>query len=151
MGLKVENLKMNFKTIEEFKSFKEYGLEELSMLEELEISMVEDNTTSPFYGIYYGDRLAARMCLYVREDKLNLIPASEKYVEIWKLEVLPEFQKKGLGLLLVEFAKSFNLPIMTKPRVKSQPFWKKMSFVPVSENSSRLLWDPNAVDTQKIS
>jgi GNAT superfamily N-acetyltransferase len=151
MGLKVENLKINFKTIEEFKSFKEYGLEELSMIEELHISMVEDNTTSPFYGIYYGDRLTARMCLYVREDNLNLIPTSEKYLEIWKLEVLPEFQQKGLGLLLVEFAKAFRLPIMTKPRVKSQSFWKKMNFVPVSENSTRLVWDPNAVDTQKTS
>ncbi|OKL37222.1 N-acetyltransferase [Domibacillus mangrovi] len=151
MGLNVENLKMNFKTIEEFKSFKEYGLEELSMLEELHISMVEDNTTSPFYGIYYGDRLAARMCLYVREDKLNLIPTSEKYLEIWKLEVLPAFQHKGFGLMLVEFAKSFHLPIMTKPRVKSQSFWKKMNFVPVSETSTRLIWDPNAVDTQIIS
>lgn len=151
MGLSVENLKMNFKTIDEFKSFKEYGLEELSMLDELHISMVEDNTSSPFYGIYYGDRLAARMCLYVREDNLNLIPTSEKYLEIWKLEVLPAFQHKGFGRMLVEFAKSFQLPIMTKPRVKSQSFWKKMNFVPVSETSTRLIWDPNVADKKIIS
>ncbi|MCM3787665.1 GNAT family N-acetyltransferase [Domibacillus indicus] len=151
MGLAVENLKMNFKTMEEFKSFKEYGLEELSMIEELQTSMVEDNTDSPFYGIYYGDRLAARMCLYIRRDALNLVPGNDQYVEIWKLEVLPAFQKKGLGALLVQFAKSFELPIMTKPRVKSQSFWEKVDFKPVSENSTRLIWLPEKKNAQKTS
>ncbi|WP_203362216.1 N-acetyltransferase [Bacillus sp. REN10] len=152
MQLPVENLKVNFKTIEEFKSFKEYGLEELSMLEELQVTMVEDNANSPFYGIYYGNRLAARMCLYVKQDRTNLLSGrSDKYLEIWKLEVLPEFQHKGFGLRLVEFAKSFNLPILTRARVKSHSFWEKMNFTPLSENSSRLLWDPNSVTTQKIS
>ncbi|WP_309087014.1 GNAT family N-acetyltransferase [Domibacillus sp.] len=151
MGLAVENLKMNFKTMEEFKSFKEYGLEELSMIEELQTSMVEDNTDSPFYGIYYGDRLAARMCLYIRRDTSNLVPGNDQYVEIWKLEVLPAFQKKGLGALLVQFAKSFELPIMTKPRVKSQSFWEKVDFKPVSENSTRLIWLPEKKNAQKTS
>lgn len=151
MGLAVENLKMNFKTMEEFKSFKEYGIEELSMIEELQTSMVEDNTDSPFYGIYYGDRLAARMCLYIRRDTSNLVPGNDQYVEIWKLEVLPAFQKKGLGALLVQFAKSFELPIMTKPRVKSQSFWEKVDFKPVSENSTRLIWLPEKKNAQKTS
>lgn len=151
MGLAVENLKMNFKTMEEFKSFKEYGLEELSMIEELQISMVEDNTDSPFYGIYYGDRLAARMCLYIRKDILNFVPGSGEYVEIWKLEVLPAFQKKGLGRLLVEFAKSFDLPIMTKPRVKSQSFWERLQFKSASENNTRLIWLPEGQSSQKTS
>ncbi|MEM1503221.1 GNAT family N-acetyltransferase [Domibacillus sp. 8LH] len=151
MGLAVENLKMNFKTMEEFKSFKEYGLEELSMIEELQTSMVEDNTDSPFYGIYYGDRLAARMCLYIRRDTSNLVPGNDQYVEIRKLEVLPAFQKKGLGALLVQFAKSFELPIMTKPRVKSQSFWEKVDFKPVSENSTRLIWLPEKKNAQKTS
>lgn len=148
MGLAVENLKMNFKTMEEFK---EYGLEELSLIEELQISMVEDNTDSPFYGIYYGDRLAARMCLYTRKAMLNFVPGSGEYVEIWKLEVLPAFQKKGLGRLLVEFAKSFDLPIMTKPRVKSQSFWERLQFKPASENNTRLIWLPEGQSTQKTS
>ncbi|WP_050181538.1 GNAT family N-acetyltransferase [Domibacillus robiginosus] len=151
MGLAVDNLKLNFKTMEEFKSFKEYGLEELSMIEELQTSMVEDNTDSPFYGIRYGDRLAARMCLYMRKDTLNLVPGSGEYIEIWKLEVLPAFQKKGLGASLVEFAKSFGLPIMTKPRVKSQSFWEKVQFKPVSENNTRLLWLPEEKHAQKTS
>ena len=60
-------LKINFKTIEEFKKFKEYGAQELSMLEDLESNLVEDNSRSPFYGIYFGDKLVARMSLYRRE------------------------------------------------------------------------------------
>lgn len=151
MALSVENLKINFKTLEEFKSFKEYGLEELSMLEEFQINMVEDNASSPFYGIYYGDRLAARMCLYVKKDTDRLLPTdSGEYIEIWKLEVLPHYQHKGFGLKLVEFAKTFNLPILTKPRVKSHTFWEKMQFNPLSETSSRLLWTPPATH-KKIS
>ena len=54
MGSKVEKLKINFKTLEEFKKFKQYGIQELSMLEDLEANMVEDHSDSPFYGIYFG-------------------------------------------------------------------------------------------------
>ncbi|KAB7707961.1 GNAT family N-acetyltransferase [Bacillus aerolatus] len=152
MALTVENLKLNFKTMEEFKGFKEYGLEELSMLEELQIIMVEDNSSSPFYGIYYGDKLAARMCLYVKKDGARLLEnGSDQYLEIWKLEVLPQYQHKGFGLKLVEFAKSFSLPILTKPRVKSHTFWEKMDFSSLSESSSRLIWNPAATTSQKIS
>ncbi|KMY53527.1 hypothetical protein AC623_05615 [Bacillus sp. FJAT-27231] len=152
MAVTVENLKLNFKTMDEFKRFKEYGLEELSMLEEFQIYMVEDHATSPFYGIYYGDKLAARMCLYVKKDGAALLEnGPDQYLEIWKLEVLPQYQHKGLGLKLVEFAKSFNLPILTKPKVKSHSFWEKMGFSPLSESSSRLIWNPSAATTQKIS
>ncbi|MFK2824900.1 GNAT family N-acetyltransferase [Bacillus sp. B190/17] len=152
MAITVENLKMNFKTMDEFKSFKEYGLEELSMLEEFQIYMIEDNASSPFYGIYYGDKLAARMCLYVKKNGADLLEdGSEKYLEIWKLEVLPQYQHKGLGLKLVDFAKSFNLPILTRPKVKSHTFWEKAGFTSLSESSSRLIWDPSAATGQKIS
>ena len=33
--VKVERLKINYKTLEEFQKFREYGLEELSMLDDL--------------------------------------------------------------------------------------------------------------------
>ena len=36
MSVEVERLLINFKTLEEFKGFKEYGIQELSMLEDLE-------------------------------------------------------------------------------------------------------------------
>ncbi|HZG71605.1 MAG TPA: N-acetyltransferase [Chondromyces sp.] len=151
MAVKVENLKMNFKTMEEFKQFREYGLQELSLLEELQYTMVEDHTSSPFYGIYFGNKLVARMCLYVRKDSFHLLSENEEeYLEIWKLEVLPNHQHKGYGRMLVDFAKGFKLPIMTKPKVKSHDFWRKMGFEIVSEDSTRLVWDPSK-SIEKIS
>ena len=49
--------RLNYKTLEEFKQFKEYGIQELSMLEDLESNMIENDSNSPFYGIYFGDKL----------------------------------------------------------------------------------------------
>src|SRR5699024_7887406 len=63
-NIKVRKLLINYKTLEAFKRFKAYGNQELSMLEDLESNMVENDSKSPFYGIYYGDNLVARMSLY---------------------------------------------------------------------------------------
>ncbi|WP_042356352.1 N-acetyltransferase [Bacillus rubiinfantis] len=155
MEIKVERLKINFKTLEEFKKFKEYGLQELSMLEDLEANMVDNDSDSPFYGIYYGDKLVARMSLYqidARFDRYFYPP--HDYLELWKLEVLPDYQGKGFGSQLVEFAKSFGLPIKTNPRVKSREFWDKMGFASVDYDMERdlgenpLVWYPEGVKAQ---
>ena len=69
MELKVERLLVNYKTLEEFKKFKEYGLQELSMLGDLEDNIIENDSKSPFYGIYFGGKLVARMSLYERAAK----------------------------------------------------------------------------------
>ena len=69
MEYKVERLLVNFKTMEEFKKFKEYGIQELSMLEDLEANIIENNSQSPFYGVYFGDSLVARMSLYQKRSK----------------------------------------------------------------------------------
>ena len=53
MSVNVERLLVNYRTLEEFKKFKEYGLQELSMLEDLQANLIEDDSESPFYGIYY--------------------------------------------------------------------------------------------------
>jgi GNAT superfamily N-acetyltransferase len=152
MDYKVERLKVNYKTLEEFREFKEYGIQELSMLEDLEANMIENDSDSPFYGIYFGDKLVARMSLYQVDSKLNrYFDPPTDYLELWKLEVLPDYQRKGYGKALVEFAKSFGLPIKTNPRVKSHDFWKKMGFVPVTYDVERdlgenpLLWFPDGV------
>ena len=149
MGVKVEKLKVNYKTLEEFKKFKEYGLQELSMLEELEANIIENDSDSPFYGIYYGDKLIARMSLYQVEAKFNLYFTPPKdYLELWKLEVITDYQGKGFGKALVDFAKEFNLPIKTSPRVNSHGFWEKMNFTPVHYETGRdlgqnpLIWKP---------
>lgn len=155
MGTVVQKLKVNFKTLEEFKKFKEYGIQELSMLEELEANIVEDDSHSPFYGIYFGDKLVARMSLYQVDAKFDrYFYPPQNYLELWKLEVLPNYQGKGFGKQLVEFAKSFGLPIKTNPRVQSAEFWRKMEFSNVEYDMERdrgenpLVWYPEGVSAQ---
>lgn len=151
----VTRLKVNFKTLEEFKQFKEYGIQELSMIEDLQSNIIEDHSDSPFYGIYFGDKLIARMSLYQIDEKFDrYFYPPQNYLELWKLEVLPEYQGKGYGKELVEFAKSFGLPIKTNPRVKSSGFWEKMRFISVEYDMERdrgenpLVWYPEGVKGQ---
>ncbi|MBD1379916.1 N-acetyltransferase [Metabacillus arenae] len=153
--LKVEKLLINYKTLEEFKKFKEYGLQELSMHEDLQENIIENDSESPFYGIYFGDKLVARMSLYRVDKKQDrYFDPQQDYLELWKLEVLPNYQRKGYGQALVEFAKSFALPIKTNPRIKSADFWSKMGFENVKYDVERdkgenpLVWYPNGVTEQ---
>jgi GNAT superfamily N-acetyltransferase len=155
LTVKVEKLKVNFKTLEEFKRFKEYGIQELSMLEDLEHQMVEHESDSPFYGIYFGDKLVARMSLYQVDAKFDrYFYPPQSYFELWKLEVLPQYQKKGFGKILVDFAKEFELPIKVNPKVQSAPFWEKMDFKTVEYEMDRdlgenpLVWYPKGVEAQ---
>lgn len=152
---KVEKLKVNYKTLEEFKKFREYGLQELSMFEDLEANIIEDDSVSPFYGIYFGDKLVARMSLYQVEKKFDrYFDPAQDYLELWKLEVIADYQNKGYGKALVEYAKSYGLPIKTNPRVKSKDFWDKMGFSSVAYEMERdrgenpLVWYPDGVKEQ---
>ncbi|TFE03588.1 MULTISPECIES: N-acetyltransferase [Jeotgalibacillus] len=155
MSFKVENLKINYKTLEEFNKFREVGIQELSMKEELETNMIENDSESPFYGIYLGNKLIARMSLYRRDARFDMyFEPPQDYLELWKLEVLPDYQKKGYGAIMVEFAKSFGLPIKTNPRVQSHEFWMKMGFEKVTYDMERdrgenpLVWYPAGVTEQ---
>ncbi len=38
------------------------------MLEELQANIIENDSESPFYGIYYGGSLIARMSLYMKRN-----------------------------------------------------------------------------------
>lgn len=152
MTVVVERLKVNYKTLEEFKKFKEYGLQELSMLEDLEANIIENDSDSPFFGIYFGNKLVARMSMYQLPAKDNRYfePAVD-YLEIWKLEVLPDYQGRGYGTALVNFAKQKGMPLKTNPRVNSREFWLKMGFKPVNYELDRdlgenpLFWLPEGV------
>ncbi|MGY3714024.1 N-acetyltransferase [Sutcliffiella cohnii] len=151
----VQKLSINYKTLEEFKQFREYGLQELSMLEDLQANIIENDSESPFYGIYYGEKLVARMSLYRKDKRFDqYFEPKQDYLELWKLEVIQKYQNKGFGRELVEFAKSFGLPIKTNPRVKSDAFWTKMGFTPVHYNMERdlgenpLVWYPEGVSAQ---
>lgn len=152
MAVVIEKLKVNYKTLEEFKKFKEYGLQELSMSEDLEANIIENDSESPFFGIYFGDKLISRMSMYQVSGKFNryFMPAVD-YLEIWKLEVLPDYQGKGYGTALVEYAKQKGIPIKTNPRVNSRDFWIKMDFKSVSYELDRdlgenpLIWFPKGI------
>lgn len=156
MTVSITKLKINYKTLEEFKKFKEYGAQELSMLEDLEANIVEDDSDSPFYGIYFGNKLVARMSLYRQKAKFDqYFNPPQDYLELWKLEVLPGYQKKQYGKHLVDYAKSYGIPIKTNPRMNSKEFFKKMGFVSVSYEMDRdkgedpLVWYPPGVSEQK--
>jgi GNAT superfamily N-acetyltransferase len=154
--VKVEQLKINYKTLEEFQKFNEYGLPELSMLEDLETNMVENNSQSPFYGIYRDGQLAARLSLYLISAKYDryFLP-SQDYYEIWKLEVLPQYRGQGLGRALVSYAKNLSLPIKTNARNRSDSFWRRMGFQPVRYNPERdrgespFVWLPPGVSLKE--
>ncbi|HLS35859.1 MAG TPA: N-acetyltransferase [Bacillota bacterium] len=154
--IKVERLLINYKTLEEFKRFKEYGHQELSMLEDLQNNIVENDSESPFYGIYYGKNLVARMSLYKIKKKYDeYFDPPHDYLELWKLEVLPDYRNRNYGTALVDYAKSFNLPIKTNPRVNSHGFWEKMGFVKADYKVSRdlgenpLIWMPEGIKEKK--
>ncbi|MFD1018069.1 N-acetyltransferase [Thalassobacillus hwangdonensis] len=155
--LKVERLLVNYKTLEEFKRFKEYGNQELSMLDDLENNIVENDSESPFFGIFFGNALVARMSLYKVDKKYDqYFNPPQNYVELWKLEVLPDYQGQGLGKALVDFAKSYDLPIKTNPRIKSHGFWEKMGFQKAHYEVERdlgenpLIWMPSGVTEKEI-
>lgn len=148
----VVQLKVNYKTLEEFQKFSEYGLPELSMLEDLQANLIENDSNSPFYGIYDGENLVARMSLYHVSAKYDrYFSPAQDFLELWKLEVLPPYRGKGMGSELVSFAKSFGLPIKTNARHRSDRFWEKMGFVPVRYNPERdrgespYVWLPEGV------
>ncbi|WP_077325988.1 N-acetyltransferase [Virgibacillus siamensis] len=155
--VKVEKLLINYKTLEKFKRFKEYGNQELSMLEDLQSNIIENDSRSPFYGIYVGNNLVARMSLYQISAKYDqYFEPPQDYLELWKLEILPDYRGRGFGTALVDFAKSFKLPIKTNPRINSHGFWEKMNFQKAKYEMERdlgenpLIWMPEGVEEKEV-
>lgn len=151
----VTRLLVNYKTLEEFKNFREFGAAELSMKGDLEANIIENDSESPFYGIYYGKKLVARMSLYRIDGKFDrYFEPAQDYLELWKLEVLEPYRNKGYGKALVNFAKSFNLPVKTNARQGSSEFWNHLGFEPVTylptrdRGESPYVWYPDGVHEQ---
>ncbi|MYL63681.1 N-acetyltransferase [Bacillus hwajinpoensis] len=156
VDLTVRPLVINYKTLEEFKKFKEFGIQELSMMEDLQDNIIENDSESPFYGIYYGDKLVARMSLYRIDGKYDrYFDPPQDYLELWKLEVLPQYHNRDYGSTLVNFAKTFNLPVKTNARQGSGEFWEKMGFDAVTYQPERdrgenpYVWYPEGVSEQE--
>ncbi|KAA1042703.1 N-acetyltransferase [Macrococcus equipercicus] len=134
----VTKLEINYKTADDFKKFREVGNQELWMVNELEGNMMDADIESPFYGIYVGENLAARMCLFKKDDVNNdYFSDATDYLVLWKLEVLEKYQHKGYGRQLLDYAKTFGLPIKTAPRLQAAPFFIKQGFVPLEYNLER--------------
>jgi len=151
-NVKVERLLINYKTLEDFKQFQAYGNQEISMFEDLQNEIVENDSESPFYGIYFGNTLVARMSLYKRSKKYDhYFNPPQDYLVLWKLEVLPDYRNRGYGKKMVDFAKQYQLPIKTNPFNESNEFWEKMGFEAASYNLERdfgenpHIWMPDGV------
>ncbi|MCM2674835.1 N-acetyltransferase [Alkalicoccobacillus plakortidis] len=152
----VERLLVNYKTLDEFKNFREFGAAELSMKDDLSANIIENDSESPFYGIYFGKKLVARMSLYRIDQRFDqYFDPPQDYFELWKLEVLEPYRNKGYGQALVEFAKSFGLPVKTNARQASSEFWDKSGFDSLTYDPERdrgespFVWFPEGVIEQE--
>ncbi|EJY94578.1 N-acetyltransferase [Staphylococcus arlettae] len=143
----VKRLDINYKTDELFEDFRNFGNKDLYLVDELRGEMIDASSDSPFYGVYVGDRLGARMALYRKgEVEEEHFPNFDDYLVIWKLEVLKDFQNRGYGTNLLDFAKSQDLPIKVIARNQSKQFFLKHGFKDLeqqnNENHDILTWEP---------
>lgn len=143
----VKRLDINYKTDELFEDFRNFGNKDLYMVDELRGEMIDASSESPFYGIYVGDRLGARMALYRKgEVEVEHFPEYDDYLIIWKLEVLKDFQDRGYGTELLDFAKSHRLPIKVIARNQSKDFFVKQGFKDLQQKNNEdydvLVWEP---------
>ena len=143
----VKRLDINYKTDELFEDFRNFGNKDLYLVDELRGEMIDASSESPFYGIYVGDRLGARMALYRKgEVEEEHFPNFDDYLVIWKLEVLKNFQNRGYGTDLLDFAKTQGLPIKVIARNQSKQFFLKHGFNDLeqqnNENYDILTWEP---------
>lgn len=143
----VKRLDINYKTDELFEDFRNFGNKDLYLVDELRGEMIDASSDSPFYGIYVGDRLGARMALYRKgEVEETHFPGFDDYNVIWKLEVLRDFQDRGYGTSLLDFAKDQGLPIKVIARNQSKDFFIKQGFTDLEETNRDghdvLVWTP---------
>ncbi|MEQ7790779.1 N-acetyltransferase [Staphylococcus nepalensis] len=143
----VKRLGINYKTDELFEDFRNFGNEDLYLVDELRGEMIDASSDSPFYGIYIGDRLGARMALY-RKGEVEEVYFSDfdDYNVLWKLEVLRDFQGRGYGKALLDFAKEQGQPIKVIARNQSKDFFIKQGFKDIElqnkDGHDVLIWTP---------
>lgn len=143
----VKHLQINYKTDELFADFREFGNKNLYMIEELKGQMIDASSDSPFYGIFVGNKLVARMALLDKgELEETYFPNSNDYILLWKLEVLDTYQRRGYAKQLLNFAKENKKPIKAIARNNSKEFFLKQGFKDVEtknpEGHDILIWNP---------
>ena len=115
----VKHLQINYKTDELFADFREFGNKNLYMIEELKGQMIDASSDSPFYGIFVGNKLVARMALLDKGE------VEETYLN---------------------FAKENKKPIKAIARNNSKEFFLKQGFKDVEtknpEGHDILIWNP---------
>ncbi|GGG86808.1 N-acetyltransferase [Staphylococcus pragensis] len=144
----VKHLEINYKTDELFEAFREFGNKDLYMVEELKGQMIDASSESPFYGIFNGENLVARMALLKKGDvEESYFPEYDDYLLLWKLEVLENYKNRGYAKELIDFAKSFNTPIKAIARQDSKQFFINHEFEDVNaknpEGHDVLVWSPD--------
>ncbi len=77
--MKSNVLKLITETDELFENFRAFGNKNLYMVNELNGQMIDASSDSPFYGIFVGDQLGARMALLKKGD------VEEIYFQILKI------------------------------------------------------------------
>ena len=88
----IKRLEINYKTDELFENFRAFGNKDLYMVNELNGQMIDASSDSPFYGIFVGDQLGARMALLKKcEIEEIYFPVLEDYIFLLMLEVLPKY------------------------------------------------------------
>jgi len=143
----VKRLDINYRTDELFEDFRNFGNKDLYMVDELRGEMIDASSDSPFYGIHVGDRLGARMAIYRKGDVEEIyFPDFDDYIVLWKLEVLSNFQGRGYGKELLDYAKAQGLPIKVIARNQSKEFFIKQGFQDVNavnkDGHDLLVWTP---------
>lgn len=143
----IKHLDINYKTDELFENFRETSNPNLAFIDEFAGEMIDASSESPFYGIFVGQKIAARMALYENgEVEEQYFPDYDHYLVLWKLEVLPNYQSRGLGTELVNFAKEKHLPIKAIARNQSKDFFIRHGFKDVEaknpEGYDVLIWEP---------
>ena len=85
------------------------------------------------------------MALLKKDVEEIYFPDFEDYILLWKLEVLPKYQNRGYASELIDFAKSFNMPIKAIGRNDSKDFFYIMDLQMEAKNIEGhdvLLWKP---------
>ena len=124
----VKHLEINYKTDELFEAFREFGNKDLYMVEELQGQMI-DASLNHHSMASFTVKTFARMALLKKGDVEEIyFPEFDDYLLLWKLEVLDNYKNKGYGQSLIDYAKSYNMPIKAIARQNSKEFLMNQDF-----------------------